>query len=150
MLGIVLDADAHADRVMALEIELAQIDRGDAHAIDIGAIGCDAPVLVICCPRMRRGVAPFALLRNTRKTEPDPRPPEPCSCPARRRGIGPGSMSFHPAGIPHGPHPGAYEGSIGVKATTELAVMLDCYEPLQPTAQAVAIEDPHYHDSFRG
>jgi homogentisate 1,2-dioxygenase len=67
-----------------------------------------------------------------------------------RRGIGTGSMSFHPAGIPHGPHPGAYETSIGVKSTNELAVMLDCYEPLQPTRDAVAIEDTAYHDSFRG
>jgi homogentisate 1,2-dioxygenase len=65
-----------------------------------------------------------------------------------RRGVGPGSMSFHPAGIPHGPHPGAYEGSIGHKATNELAVMLDCEKPLRPTAQAAAVEDPAYHTSF--
>ncbi len=66
-----------------------------------------------------------------------------------RKGIGAGSMSFHPAGIPHGPHPGAYESSIGVKATTELAVMLDCFEPLKPTTLALGIEDAAYHDSFR-
>ncbi len=66
-----------------------------------------------------------------------------------RKGIGAGSMSFHPAGIPHGPHPGAYESSIGVKATTELAVMLDCFEPLKPTTFALGIEDAAYHDSFR-
>ena len=66
-----------------------------------------------------------------------------------RRGIGPGSMSHHPAGIPHGPHPGAYEASIGSKATTELAVMLDCYEPLVPTDISLGIEDPDYHESFR-
>jgi homogentisate 1,2-dioxygenase len=65
-----------------------------------------------------------------------------------RRGVGPGSMSFHPAGIPHGPHPGAYEGSIGHKTTNELAVMLDCVLPLQPTAQAAAVEDAGYHQSF--
>ncbi|MBM4279589.1 MAG: homogentisate 1,2-dioxygenase [Deltaproteobacteria bacterium] len=65
-----------------------------------------------------------------------------------RRGVGPGSMSFHPAGIPHGPHPGAYAGSIGHKTTTELAVMLDCVLPLKATAQAASVEAPGYHQSF--
>ena len=67
-----------------------------------------------------------------------------------RKGVGPGSMSYHPTGIPHGPHPGAYERSIGTKDTNELAVMLDVFEPLVPTAQAVAVEDAAYHESFRG
>ena len=53
-----------------------------------------------------------------------------------RRGVGPGSISHHPAGVMHGPHPGAYEGSIGAKRTDELAVMLDTYAPLQATAAA--------------
>ncbi len=66
-----------------------------------------------------------------------------------RKGVGPGSISHHPAGIPHGPHPGAYEASIGAKATTELAVMLDCYEPLETTSVALEIEDAGYHESFR-
>jgi homogentisate 1,2-dioxygenase len=48
----------------------------------------------------------------------------------------------------HGPHPGAYEGSIGAKATDEVAVMLDCYAPLQATHDAMAIEDPGYEASF--
>jgi homogentisate 1,2-dioxygenase len=65
-----------------------------------------------------------------------------------RRGVGPGSISHHPAGIPHGPHPGAYEGSIGTKFTDELAVMLDTYQPLSATAAAIAVEDAGYHDSF--
>lgn len=65
-----------------------------------------------------------------------------------RRGVGPGSLSHHPAGIPHGPHPGAYEGSIGAKWTDELAVMLDTTRPLTPTTAAAAIEDPSYHASF--
>jgi homogentisate 1,2-dioxygenase len=65
-----------------------------------------------------------------------------------RRGVSPGSMSFHPAGIPHGPHPGAYEASIGHKETTELAVMLDCVLPLQVTAAAIGLEDPKYQASF--
>ncbi len=65
-----------------------------------------------------------------------------------RRGVGPGSISFHPAGIPHGPHPGAYEASIGSKETTELAVMMDTFLPLQMTEDAAAIEDPSYMESF--
>jgi homogentisate 1,2-dioxygenase len=65
-----------------------------------------------------------------------------------RRGVGPGSLSHHPSGIPHGPHPGAYEKSIGTVRTDELAVMLDTAEALQPTPAALSIEDSHYHASF--
>lgn len=65
-----------------------------------------------------------------------------------RRGVAPGSVSHHPAGIPHGPHPGAYEKSIGSKSTDELAVMLDVIHPLVATDAALGIEDPGYHDSF--
>jgi len=67
-----------------------------------------------------------------------------------RRGVGPGSVSHHPAGVLHGPHPGAYEGSIGAHATDELAVMLDCTRPLWPTAAALGVEDPGYDDGFAG
>ncbi|HEY3233972.1 MAG TPA: homogentisate 1,2-dioxygenase, partial [Polyangiaceae bacterium] len=67
-----------------------------------------------------------------------------------RRGIRPGSISHHPAGVPHGPHPGAYEQSIGTERTEELAVMLDCYQPLEATPEALSIEDPDYHQSFIG
>src|SRR5512139_4222831 len=65
-----------------------------------------------------------------------------------RRGVGPGSISHHPAGVMHGPHPGAYEGSIGARTTSELAVMLDCYLPLAATPAALGIEDPGYQESF--
>ncbi|GAC1351688.1 MAG: homogentisate 1,2-dioxygenase [Polyangiales bacterium] len=65
-----------------------------------------------------------------------------------RRGVGPGCLSLHPAGIPHGPHPGAYEGSIGSTRTDELAVMIDTFAPLLPTAEAAALEDPGYHASW--
>jgi homogentisate 1,2-dioxygenase len=65
-----------------------------------------------------------------------------------RKGVGAGSISHHPSGIPHGPHPGAYEASIGTKSTDELAVMLDTYQPLSATAAALAVEDATYHDSF--
>lgn len=67
-----------------------------------------------------------------------------------RRGVGPGSISHHPAGVMHGPHPGAYEGSIGARTTNELAVMLDCYRPLAATAEAAAVEDAGYQESFIG
>jgi homogentisate 1,2-dioxygenase len=65
-----------------------------------------------------------------------------------RRGVGPGAISLHPSGVAHGPHPGAYEASIGTKYTDELAVMIDTFAPLEPTAQAANIEEPSYHDSW--
>lgn len=67
-----------------------------------------------------------------------------------RRGIGPGSISHHPMGIPHGPQPGAYEASIGAVRTDELAVMIDTAKPLGLTADARTIDDPAYHDSWQG
>jgi homogentisate 1,2-dioxygenase len=66
-----------------------------------------------------------------------------------RRGVQEGSLSHHPAGIPHGPHPGAYENAPGAKRTEEIAVMLDCHAPLQRTSHAMACEDAGYHASFR-
>ena len=65
-----------------------------------------------------------------------------------RRGVGPGCISLHPAGISHGPHPGAYEGSIGTTRTDELAVMCDTFKTLLPTAQARNIEVEGYHESW--
>lgn len=65
-----------------------------------------------------------------------------------RRGVGPGSVSYHPQGIAHGPHPGAYEGSLGSRQTSELAVMLDTFKPLAATAFATTVEDPSYQSSF--
>ena len=65
-----------------------------------------------------------------------------------RRGVGPASISFHPAGIPHGPHPGSYEKSLGTHRTDELAVMLDCAKPLFATAAAASVEDAGYMRSF--
>ncbi|MFT6629900.1 MAG: homogentisate 1,2-dioxygenase, partial [Flavobacteriales bacterium] len=66
-----------------------------------------------------------------------------------RKGIDSGSISFHPRGIMHGPHPGSYEGSIGHRRTDELAVMMDTFVPLKVTAQAIAIEDNTYHASWK-
>ncbi len=65
-----------------------------------------------------------------------------------RRGVGPGSVSYHPQGIAHGPHPGAYEGSLGSRQTSELAVMVDTFKPLSVTAFAVPVEDLSYQGSF--
>jgi homogentisate 1,2-dioxygenase len=65
-----------------------------------------------------------------------------------RRGVGPGSISHHPRGIPHGPHPGAYEASLGAERTDEVAVMVDCTSPLTRSALAESLEDPGYHGSF--
>ncbi len=65
-----------------------------------------------------------------------------------RRGIEFGSITHHPDGIPHGPHPGRYEGSIGQTHTNELAVMMDSFRPLRVARAALAIEDPSYHLSW--
>jgi homogentisate 1,2-dioxygenase len=65
-----------------------------------------------------------------------------------RRGIQPAAMTVHPNGIPHGPHPGTYEGSIGKARTDELAVMVDTFRPLQLTRQAVKLEDEKYSFSW--
>jgi homogentisate 1,2-dioxygenase len=65
-----------------------------------------------------------------------------------RQGVGPGSISHHPMGLPHGPHPGSYEHSIGTRRTDELAVMVDTLSPLAATSAALGIEDPGYQNSF--
>ncbi len=65
-----------------------------------------------------------------------------------RKGVGPGSISLHPTGLPHGPHPGTYEASIGTTRTDELAVMIDTFKTLLPTTYAVEIEDPGYNLSW--
>lgn len=61
-----------------------------------------------------------------------------------RKGIEPASLTLHPGGIPHGPHPGTYEASIGKDRTEELAVMIDTFRPLYLTQAALALEDLHY------
>jgi homogentisate 1,2-dioxygenase len=53
-------------------------------------------------------------------------------------------ITLHPAGIPHGPHPGAVKKSIGAKETNELAVMVDTFHPLQLTVEALEIENEGY------
>jgi homogentisate 1,2-dioxygenase len=65
-----------------------------------------------------------------------------------RRGIERGSFTLHPGGIPHGPHPGTVEKSIGAKETKELAVMLDTFRPLHLTEAALPFVDTHYPMSW--
>lgn len=65
-----------------------------------------------------------------------------------RNDIEAGHISLHPAGIPHGPHPGATERSIGQKETEELAVMVDTFKPLQVTEEAMNIADQTYYQSW--
>jgi homogentisate 1,2-dioxygenase len=65
-----------------------------------------------------------------------------------RNNIEMGQITLHPAGIPHGPHPGAYERSIGKKSTEELAVMVDTFKPLKLTQQALDIEVKDYYKSW--
>jgi homogentisate 1,2-dioxygenase len=65
-----------------------------------------------------------------------------------RKGIERASVTVHPNGIPHGPHPGTYEGSIGKRETHELAVMVDTFRPLRATAVAQDMEDEAYAMSW--
>ncbi len=65
-----------------------------------------------------------------------------------RNDVGPGNISLHPAGIPHGPHPGATERSIGKVKTDELAVMVDTFKPLSVTEDGLAISDGTYYQSW--
>ncbi|SFJ32997.1 homogentisate 1,2-dioxygenase [Thermoflavimicrobium dichotomicum] len=65
-----------------------------------------------------------------------------------RKGINEGSLTLHPSGLPHGPHPGKVEASIGKDRTEELAVMIDTFRPLKVTKQALALEDPNYMYSW--
>ena len=65
-----------------------------------------------------------------------------------RNDIDQGYITLHPGGIPHGPHPGAYERSIGQKETGELAVMIDTFKPLMLTEEAMKIDDGKYYRSW--
>ncbi|MGG1399260.1 homogentisate 1,2-dioxygenase [Bacillus salipaludis] len=65
-----------------------------------------------------------------------------------RKGIQEGSITLHPSGIPHGPHPGKTEASIGKKETLELAVMIDTFHPLKVVKAAAAVEDLDYMYSW--
>jgi homogentisate 1,2-dioxygenase len=65
-----------------------------------------------------------------------------------RNNIQKGQITLHPGGIPHGPHPGAIERSIGKKETQELAVMIDPFNPVKITSEALSIEVKDYYQSW--
>jgi len=66
-----------------------------------------------------------------------------------RKGVEEGSITQHPGGIPHGPHPGKYEGSIGKEETDEYAVMIDTFHPLNLTTEAQKLDDQTYPYSWQ-
>lgn len=65
-----------------------------------------------------------------------------------RKSVVRGQITLHPAGIPHGPHPGTVEKSLGQTETKELAVMIDTFKPLWVTQAAMDIYDDNYHKSW--
>lgn len=65
-----------------------------------------------------------------------------------RNNIQKGQITLHPGGIPHGPHPGAIERSIGKKETQELAVMIDPFQPVNITREALNLEVKDYYKSW--
>ncbi|MBN9300104.1 MAG: homogentisate 1,2-dioxygenase [Filimonas sp.] len=65
-----------------------------------------------------------------------------------RKNVTRGMITLHPGGIPHGPHPGAVQKSLGAKETKELAVMVDTFHPLQLTVDALGIENDNYTMSW--
>lgn len=65
-----------------------------------------------------------------------------------RKHVDRGQITLHPIGIPHGPHPGTVDKSLGAKETKELAVMVDTFRPLWLTKQAMELEDSDYHKSW--
>ncbi len=65
-----------------------------------------------------------------------------------RRGIEIGSITLHPAGLPHGPQPGLLEKSLGATETNELAVMVDTFRPLNVAAASSDVDDSDYPYSW--
>ena len=65
-----------------------------------------------------------------------------------RNNIEKGQITLHPGGIPHGPHPGAIERSVGKKSTEELAVMIDPFRPISITDEALKLEVDDYYKSW--
>jgi homogentisate 1,2-dioxygenase len=65
-----------------------------------------------------------------------------------RKHVTKGMITLHPGGIPHGPHPGTVEKSLGQKETKELAVMIDTFRPLWVTEAGAAIMSDNYYKSW--
>jgi homogentisate 1,2-dioxygenase len=66
-----------------------------------------------------------------------------------RKGVEFASISLHPNGIPHGPHPGTVEKALGAKETKETAVMMDTFRPVKLAKFAETVNDPGYYLSWR-
>ena len=66
-----------------------------------------------------------------------------------RKGVSRASLTLHPGGLPHGPHPGTVEKSLGKEGTEELAVMVDTFRPLKLTTTALEVEDKNYMYSWK-
>ena len=65
-----------------------------------------------------------------------------------RNNISKGQITLHPGGIPHGPHPGAIERSVGKTQTEELAVMIDPFSPVMITEEAMNLQVGDYYKSW--
>jgi homogentisate 1,2-dioxygenase len=65
-----------------------------------------------------------------------------------RNNIEKGQITLHPGGIPHGPHPGSIERSVGKKKTEELAVMIDPFAPMMITEEALKLQVEDYYKSW--
>ncbi|MFK5879095.1 MAG: homogentisate 1,2-dioxygenase [Flavobacteriaceae bacterium] len=65
-----------------------------------------------------------------------------------RNNIEKGQITLHPGGVPHGPHPGAIERSVGKRETGELAVMIDPFSPMSITEEALKLQVEDYHKSW--
>ena len=65
-----------------------------------------------------------------------------------RNNIEQGQITLHPGGIPHGPHPGTIEKSIGKERTEELAVMIDPFNPVAITDEALKLEVNGYYKAW--
>ena len=61
-----------------------------------------------------------------------------------RKGMEAGSITYHPAGLPHGPQPGKIEASLDLNEANEIAVMIDTFKPLKITKNVIEIDDSHY------
>jgi homogentisate 1,2-dioxygenase len=66
-----------------------------------------------------------------------------------REGISAGSITWHPQGIHHGPHPNAAKNAEAVDFTHEIAVMVDTRNPLRASDHAKGVEFTEYHMSWR-
>lgn len=67
-----------------------------------------------------------------------------------RDDLNPGYLSFHPAGFPHGPHPKAIQSVSSKTHTDEMAVMIDCLQPLEIDSNLQQAELTHYWQSWLG